>query len=86
MAVATLPSASITNVERMTPVYDLPWYVFSPHAPYSSATLWSGSARSVNGSSYFSLKRTCESTSSGLTPRTMAVQCGDAEVAALLNV
>jgi ribosomal protein S14 len=29
--------------------------------------LWSGSARSVNGREYFSLKRTCDASSSGLS-------------------
>ena len=55
ISLATLPSASITKVERSTPMYVLPAYVFSPQTPYSSATPWSVSASSANGSSYFSL-------------------------------
>src|SRR5262249_18120585 len=72
IARATLPSASITNVERLMPIYVFPAYFFSPHTPYFSATVWSGSASSGNGSSYFVLNFSCELTSSGLTPMTSA--------------
>ena len=53
-------------------LYRRPFRTFSTQTPYASATLWSGSASSVNGSVYFDLKRACEATSSGLTPRTTA--------------
>src|SRR6185312_4762623 len=43
----TVPSASMMNVERFTPMYVRPYIDFSPHTPYSSATAWSASASSV---------------------------------------
>mgnify|MGYP003694552981 CR=1 FL=1 len=54
MICATLPSASITKVERS--------YEFLPSrpTPYGSASLCSGSASSVNGSPYFALNRSCD--------------------------
>src|SRR5262245_13010540 len=79
ITLATLPSASITKVERLTPQYDLPPNFFSPHTPYSSATRCSGSARSVNGSENFSLNFTCDASSSGLTPSTTAPRCSNSE-------
>ena len=72
MTFFTFPSASMTNVERLTPMYVRPRYFFSPHTPYCSATAWSVSARRVNGSSYFSRNFTCERSSSGETPSTTA--------------
>src|SRR5207302_7361957 len=68
----TFPSASITKVERLTPLYFFPRYDFSPQTPYSSATEWSVSASSVNGSSYLLLNFTWEPSSSGETPSTTA--------------
>ena len=38
------PRGRSTKVERSIPMYFLPYIDFSPQAPYSSATLWSGSA------------------------------------------
>src|SRR5690348_11058163 len=81
MTLATLPSASMTNVERLTPQYVLPANFFSPQTPYSSATRWSGSASRVNGSENFSLNFTCDASSSGLTPRTTAPRCSNSEYA-----
>lgn len=72
MAFATEPSGAITNVERVMPMDVFPELVVSPQTPYASAASWSGSASSVNGREYFSLKRTCEASSSGLTPRMTA--------------
>ena len=74
IARATLPSGSMTKVERLMPMYFLPAKFFSPQTPYFSATSWSGSARSVKGSSYFVLNFPCEATLSGLTPRTSALR------------
>src|SRR5262245_60457559 len=79
ITLATFPSASITNVERLTPQYVLPPNFFSPQTPYSSATWCSGSARSVNGSEYFCLNFTCDASSSGLTPSTNAPRCSNSE-------
>ena len=70
IAFATLPSGSITNVERLIPVYVRPMYFFSPQTPYASASLCSGSASSRNGSSCFDLNFWCDWTGSGLTPIT----------------
>jgi|RhiMethySRZTD1v2_1073278.scaffolds.fasta_scaffold16031_5 hypothetical protein len=42
---------------------------FGCHTPYASAIAWSLSARSVKGSSYFSLNFACFSGVSGLEPR-----------------
>ena len=53
-------------------MYVLPAYVFSPQTPYASATAWSVSASSVNGSSYFDLNFSCDASPSGLTPSTTA--------------
>src|SRR5215212_4562045 len=72
IALATLPSASITNVERSIPIDFLPYMFRSFQTPYCSATSCSGSASNVNGSEYFCLNLTCEASSSGLTPRTTA--------------
>src|SRR4029453_16041899 len=81
ITLATLPSASITKVERLTPQYVLPPNFFSPQTPYSSATSCSGSASSVNGSEYFSLNFVCDASSSGLTPSTTAPRCSNSEYA-----
>ena len=62
MIFATLPSASITKVERS--------YEFLPSCatPYGSPSLCSGSARSGNGSEYFALNFSCEAAVSALIP------------------
>ena len=44
----------------------------STQKPYCSASLWSASASSVNGRSYFRLNFACDASSSGLTPSTTA--------------
>src|SRR5262249_12609070 len=72
MTFFTVPSASMTKVERKTPMYSRPANFFFPQTPYSSATAWSVSASSVKGSPYFSLNLTCERSLSGETPSTTA--------------
>jgi hypothetical protein len=39
MTFATVPSASVANLERSTPMYFLPVMLFSTQTPYCSATV-----------------------------------------------
>src|SRR3954451_1877171 len=67
----TVPSASMMNVERCTPMYVLPYIDFSPHVPYCSATAWSESASRVKLRSCPSWNLRIASTESGETPSTV---------------
>ena len=44
MICAIFPSSSIKKVVRKTPMYFLPYMLFSPHTPYFSKMAWSVSA------------------------------------------
>ena len=48
-----IPFWSKMKVVRMTPMYFLPYILFSPHAPKACIISVDVSARRVNGSSYF---------------------------------
>lgn len=52
----------------MTPMYFLPYMVFSPQAPQASRTECSGSARSTNGRPYLARNLPCDTGLSGLIP------------------
>ena len=62
---ARLPSASITKVERSMPMYFLPPWSSRPTRRTLSATACSSSARSVNGSWYFSRNFACDASRPG---------------------
>src|SRR5207244_9934534 len=72
ITLATLPSPSMTKVERSMPMNVFPSIDFSTHVPYASATDWSSSARSVKGRPYFFLIFVCFCVLSELTTSTTA--------------
>src|SRR5687767_2617612 len=67
---AIFPSGPMMNVVRATPMYFLPYMLFSPHTPYFSDTAWSSSASSGKLSWNFSANFVTSFTGSGLTPNT----------------
>src|SRR5690606_22453727 len=69
---AIRPSSLMMKVVRSTPQNVRPYTVFSFQTPYASATALSVSERSRKLRPYLSRNLRCDSTESGLTPRTTA--------------
>ena len=57
----------MTKVVRSTPMYFLPYLLFSFQTPKASQTFFSVSASSVNGNPCFLMNLPWDATSSGLT-------------------
>ena len=66
----TIPSPSMTKVERIIPMTFFPYMTFSPNAPYFLATAFSESLRSGKFSFSWTLNFSWDASESGLTPRT----------------